>query len=108
MVTGKVGIGMTMGAPDIRADLGRCGLRLLHRRRLLTHHRRVAGRLAHAHHDDPRRHRDGPLVTRHQADRTAVSQRCRQSGQLQVVDARLSDLELLCGSRFLLRCVRDV
>ena len=29
----------------------------------------MAGRLAHAHHDGPRRDRDGPLVTRHPARR---------------------------------------
>ena len=51
--------------PDVRADLGRRGLRLLHRRRVLPDDRGLAGRVAHAHHDGPRRDRDGPLVTRH-------------------------------------------
>ena len=63
--------------PDVRADLGRGRLRLLHHRRLLADDRGLAGRLAHAHHDGPRRDRDGPLVTRHPARRAAVSLRCR-------------------------------
>ena len=53
--------------PDLRADLGRGGLRLLHHRRVQPDDRGLAGRLAHAHHDGPRRYRDGPLVTRHPA-----------------------------------------
>ena len=53
--------------PDLRADLGRHRLRLLHHRRLLTRDRGLAGRLPHADHDGPRRRRDGPLVTRHPA-----------------------------------------
>ena len=45
---------------DVRGDVGRRGLCLLHRRRVLADDRRLARRVAHAHADGPRRDRDGP------------------------------------------------
>ena len=44
---------------------------MFHRRRVLPHDRRLAGRVEHAHRDGPRRARDGALVTRHPTRRTA-------------------------------------
>ena len=70
--------------PDLRADLGRGRLRVLHRRRVLQDDRRLAGRLAHAHQHGPRRDRDGPLVTRHPPRRAAVSLRCRRRSSRRV------------------------
>ena len=63
--------------PDLRADLGRCGLRLLHHRRVQSDDRRLAGRAAHADHDGARRDRDGPLVTRKYVAGLDMSLRCR-------------------------------
>ena len=50
--------------PDLRADLVRCGLRLLHRRRVQPDDRRLAGGVEHAHRHGPRRARDGAVVAR--------------------------------------------
>jgi hypothetical protein len=65
--------------PDIRADLDRRRLRVLHHRRVQQDDRGLAGRVAHANRDGPRRGRDGPLVPRRPARGSAVSQRRRLS-----------------------------
>jgi len=41
--------------PDLRPDLGRRGVRLLHHRRVQSDDRRLAGRVEHADHDGARR-----------------------------------------------------
>ena len=65
--------------PHPRPDLGGNGLRLLHHRRLLSDDRGLARRGEHAHPGSARRHRDGPLQSRHTVDRAALPQRCGQS-----------------------------
>ena len=63
--------------PDVRRNLGRGGLRVLHHRRVLADDRRLARRRAHAHADGPRRDRDGPLEPRAASCRAALPLRCR-------------------------------
>ncbi len=63
--------------PDVRGDVGRGGLRVLHRRRVLADDRRLARRRPHAHADGPRRDRDGPLEPRAAPPRAALPLRCR-------------------------------
>ena len=60
--------------PDLRPDLGRCRLCLLHRRRVLPDRRRVAGRWPHADRDGLGRNRNGPVEPRHPDRWVAVSQ----------------------------------
>ena len=62
---------------DIRTDLGRDSVCVLHRRCLLPDDRRLAGGLAHAYHDGPRRTRNGPLVAGKFIARLDLSLRCR-------------------------------
>ena len=62
---------------DVRGDVGRRRVRVLHRRRVLADDRRLARRRAHAHPDGPRRDRDGPLEPRAAPPRAALSQRRR-------------------------------
>ncbi len=45
--------------PDLRADMAGGRVCVFHRRRVLPHDRRLAGRVAHAHRHGPRRDRDG-------------------------------------------------
>ena len=47
---------------DVCADLGRCFIRVLHHRRLLQKHGRLAGRNTHENRNRPRRDRDGDVV----------------------------------------------
>ncbi len=66
--------------PDLRADQDGDGLCVLHRRRVLPTHRRVAGRVAHAHRHGPRRARDGPTIARWPPpDRARDTRGCRVS-----------------------------
>ena len=76
---------------DVRADVGRCGVRVLHHRRVQSHDRGLAGRVAYAHRDGARRDRDGPLVPRSPSRRPAVSFRCGQSRRIQLVVATPRD-----------------
>ena len=62
---------------DLRADSDRDGLRVLHRRRVLPPHRRLACRCEHAHRHGPRRTRDGATRTRRPPpDRAGRPLRC--------------------------------
>ena len=63
--------------PDLRADLGRRRLRVLHRRRVQPHDCRVARRGEHVHRHGPRRVGDGPLGQRHQPPRPRLPLRRR-------------------------------
>ncbi len=60
---------------DVRPDVGRGRLRVLHHRCVLPHDCGLAGLVAHAHRDGAGRDRDGPLVPRTAPRRPAVSQR---------------------------------
>lgn len=63
---------------DVRADMGRRRLRVLHHRRVQQDDRGVAGRVTHAHRDGPRRHRNGEVGSRRTPRGSALSQRCGQ------------------------------
>ncbi len=52
---------------------------VLSHRCLQPHDRRLAGRITHAHQHGPRRHRDGPVISRKDVGRVAMSLRCRLS-----------------------------
>ena len=62
---------------DLRTDVGRRRLRLLHRRRALQDDRRVASRGPYADRDGLGRNRNGPVEPRRPYRRAAVSQRRR-------------------------------